>query len=295
MGTRIEYTMGDCIGENGIVFISDLPMESNSARKAIFRCRCGSEFRHILSEIKTGRIKSCGCAKNGVNKIKYNSGDVMGENGIIYLCDAESNTKKRKALFLCHCGTEFVTAIESVKNNLTASCGCDSYARSAAKNRTHGYSSSKDYFRWQDIKYRCYNPKNKGYGYYGARGIKMSDEFLNSPRIFIEYIMSLPNYGKEGYSLDRIDNNSSYSRGNLRWASKTTQIINTRKKRQISGFTGVVKNNSCTNDRWACVIHFCHKKTSIGSYPTAEEAAKARDKYIIDNNLPHRLSGLPLG
>ena len=36
------------------------------------------------------------------------------------------------------------------------------------------------------------------------------------------------------------------------------------------------------------------KVVYLGSFKTALEAAIARDKYIIDNNLPHTLNGIAL-
>ena len=35
------------------------------------------------------------------------------------------------------------------------------------------------YSRWKAIKQRCYNPKNKSYKSYGARGVKLCDEWLD--------------------------------------------------------------------------------------------------------------------
>ncbi len=37
---------------------------------------------------------------------------------------------------------------------------------------THGYSKTKLYKIWIDMKKRCYNPASTGYEYYGGRGIR---------------------------------------------------------------------------------------------------------------------------
>ena len=39
---------------------------------------------------------------------------------------------------------------------------------------------SKVYKLWQNIKSRCYNNKHNSYKYYGAKGVKMCDEWKTS-------------------------------------------------------------------------------------------------------------------
>lgn len=64
-------------------------------------------------------------------KIEYACGEVVGDYGVIYLQELEpyrgktSSNNKRRARFKCpFCGSEFDCVIESVKRNLTKSCGC---------------------------------------------------------------------------------------------------------------------------------------------------------------------------
>jgi hypothetical protein len=73
---------------------------------------------------------------------------------------------------------------------------------------------------------RCTNPKCASFVNYGGRGITISEEFTD-PRGFLDYVMGLPNR-TDGMQLDRIDNNSGYERGNLRWADRETQVGNRR-------------------------------------------------------------------
>lgn len=49
------------------------------------------------------------------------------------------------------------------------------------------------YSKWKNMIYRCYNPKNMYYKYYGAKGIKMADELLNF-KSFISIVEKLENY-----------------------------------------------------------------------------------------------------
>ena len=84
--------------------------------------------------------------------------------------------------------------------------------------------------KWFSIRGRCDDPTNRQYGSYGGRGIKLSEEFHN-PIAFIDYMRSIGDV-QEAYKfsmeIDRIDNDKGYERGNLRWATRRTQMNNTR-------------------------------------------------------------------
>lgn len=81
---------------------------------------------------------------------------------------------------------------------------------------------------------RCNNENTLDYKYYGARGIKVCKEWEDSRDSFAEYIMKLPNFGKEGYTLDRIDNNGNYEPGNVKFSTRKEQCNNRRSNRIIS-------------------------------------------------------------
>lgn len=85
-----------------------------------------------------------------------------------------------------------------------------------------GKTKYKEYQNYSDAKNRCTNKNNKLYKYYGGRGIKFN---FNSFEEFIEEIGFKPN---ENLSLDRIDNNGNYEKGNIKWSTHSEQMSNRR-------------------------------------------------------------------
>ena len=138
---------------------------------------------------------------------------------------------------------------------------------------------------------RTKNPKNKAFKeYYGVRGISVCDRWLKIEN-FIEDMY--PTY-KEGLTLDRIDNNGNYEPLNCRWATQSLQLMNTRliHSNNTSGYRGVCFDKA--RNKWISRIQYNNKQKTIGRFSTALEAAKAYDKYVIDNGLEHTVNGVTL-
>ena len=140
---------------------------------------------------------------------------------------AENKGRKAAWKCRCECGNICVVAASQLKRKgakATKSCGC-----LQKENRIkHGLVNSRTYRIWAGAKDRCNNPHSTSYRRYGGRGITMASEFANSFQTFYDYVSKLPHFGEEGYTLDRIDNNKGYERGNLRWANRKTQQNNLR-------------------------------------------------------------------
>lgn len=80
------------------------------------------------------------------------------------------------------------------------------------------------YRRWAGIKSRCYNPKAKGFEYYGGKGVRVAPEWLHDFGAFARW--SLDNGAAPSLQIDRVDGNGDYSPGNCRWVTRQVNLIN---------------------------------------------------------------------
>jgi hypothetical protein len=91
---------------------------------------------------------------------------------------------------------------------------------------------------WRQMKRRCTVPRDDRYYRYGARGIRVCDEWHDF-EIFRDWAVQA-GYGP-GLSIDRIDNDGNYSPDNCRWATRSTQSNNRSNNRMLTAF-GETKN-----------------------------------------------------
>ena len=203
--------------------------------------------------------------------------------GDTYMKYATKNSKQRNrfGIYECpYCNKEFECKATVVKTNRVISCGCQRRGKPL-----YGLSKHRLYDTWSNMTQRCNTSSHPQYLNYGARGIFVCEEWLN-PKNFLDWcdITYI-----EGMSLDRIDNNRGYSPENCRWVDKTTQANNRRMQtNNKSGFVGVGWAKHI--NKWVAKIKSGDFYIQIGSFPTKEEAVLARDNYIIENKLPHKLS-----
>jgi len=149
-------------------------------------------------------------------------------------------------------------------------------------------SRQKLYRIHEKMKQRCHNEKAPDYNRYGAKGIKLCEEW-QSYYNFKEW--SLKNGFSYELTIDRIDSTKGYCPENCRWSDIFVQNANRGiSKRNTSGYIGItfIKNKNM----WKATISIKNKVKFIGMYKNKIEAAKARDTYIVENNLPHKLNGI---
>lgn len=137
----------------------------------------------------------------------------------------EKNGKSRHYYkCLCDCGNYFEIRGDLLKGKNNQSCGCLQYEHAIV---THGLTGTKVYSVWASMKDRCTNPKSKAYKWYGARGIKVCDEWIESFESFNQWMIE--NDYQEGLTIDRIDVDGDYEPSNCRLITQQEQLLNTRR------------------------------------------------------------------
>lgn len=161
-------------------------------------------------------------------KRNYLEGMTFGD---LFVLREAGRTKDRHISYecVCTCGNHTIVSGRDLKSGHTTSCGCKQGA-------THGCrrinNTDRLYFVWRGMISRCRTKTASGYQYYGARGIRVCDEWLDYST-FKEWAY------KNGYddkaesykcTIDRIDVNGNYEPSNCRFVDMKTQNQNKRAK-----------------------------------------------------------------
>ena len=133
-------------------------------------------------------------------------------------------------LCLCDCGKSTLVRANSLGRH-TNSCGClfKELRATSLPGYKHGKYNTKEYHAWEGMKRRCLYPSHANYENYGGRGIAVCRKWLDS---FVEFLNDVGYAPSNAHSIDRINNDGDYEPGNVRWATKSEQSANQRKRRK---------------------------------------------------------------
>ena len=79
---------------------------------------------------------------------------------------------------------------------------------------------------------RCHTTRNAKFKDYGGRGIEVCLEWYKDRAAFLRYIRTVPGWDDPALELDRKNNGGNYEPGNLRFATRSEQVRNTRRTKR---------------------------------------------------------------
>lgn len=133
--------------------------------------------------------------------IKYNKLTISKSDGFRKCNNGTVNGGRRQyVIVICDCGNHKSVRLSRVISGQTKSCGC-LQAESGKENATHGLTGHPLYGVWATIKTRCYNKKHPNYRFWGAKGVRMCDEWKGDFMKFYNWCMA--NGWRVGLQIDK--------------------------------------------------------------------------------------------
>lgn len=185
--------------------------------------------------------------------------DLTGQRfGRLTVLRQEGTNHHRQALWLCECdcGKEIRVAGYNLRTGNTSSCGCKKEGRVVDKHL---------YYTWRDMRQRCVFPHHPSYHNYGARGIFVCKEWIDSFDTFQRWAIS-HGWAPEGHNiltLDRIDNDGPYSPENCRFTDRWTQANNRRHTKYLT-LNGRTQSISAWSRETGICQSTLYRRLSIG-------------------------------
>jgi hypothetical protein len=97
-----------------------------------------------------------------------------------------------------------------------------------AKRSSVGYRATR--LAWCGMKRRILNPACPTFRDYGGRGLTIEPEWIESFEAFVRDVGLRP---ERSLSLERVDNDLGYVRGNVVWATRSEQLRNRRSPERV--------------------------------------------------------------
>lgn len=195
------------------------------------KCVCGKEIDVPFASLRSGSAKSCGCKRSEIaartrceEKEKELIGKTFNEFTVIDVLPPKNKGEGRRLVCKCSCGKTFTMLKQSLKKQ--KSCGHLIYKKFKMPEENISMTNHRAYPVLAGMIRRCENKKDQAYKYYGARGIKICDEWRNNPLSFFKWFDENYNDELRQNTIDRIDVNGDYCPENCRLVDMKTQQRN---------------------------------------------------------------------
>lgn len=127
---------------------------------------------------------------------------------------------------VCDCGQEAIVPTGGLRSGNNKACGKCRYRHSDESDLARVDGKYRPEFHvWRKIVRRCTVPQDPAYQNYGARGIKVCDEWLNS---FAAFFRDMGERPSSKHWIERVDVNGDYEPGNCTWETIKVQGRNKR-------------------------------------------------------------------
>lgn len=155
----------------------------------------------------------------------------------------------------------------------------------------HGDTGTRLHRIWKTMKCRCFNKQHPTYKWYGAKGIKICEEWLNSYSTFKEWCMN--NGYTDSLELDRIDVNGDYCPSNCRWVTHHEQTMNRSDTLYIAfGCERIPLRDFCkthsinlhTVNAWRHKGILSEKIHNVVGFPVTIEGGRTREVMLNEDN-----------
>lgn len=181
-----------------------------------------------------------------------------------------SRSGRGQALCDCDCGTRKLLRTDALRSGQTTSCGCRRNELATRHGEARVGHRTRLHRVWGAMLDRCYNPRDRGYGNYGGRGITVCAAWrLPNGEGYKRFAQWARSHGyAEGLMLDRVDNDGNYMPRNCRWVGRIEQNRNTRRNPLY-----VLGKESKTLADWAedlrCVVSYntLRQRVQIYNWP----------------------------
>jgi len=178
----------------------------------------------------------------------------------------------------CECGNSVFMRMDWLTSGRAKNCGCIN-SKGVIGKYFHGHTKTRLYVTWNDMKQRCSSPNNRNYHKYGARGIRVCEEWLYNFEVFLEWASE--NGYEDNLTIERINNNGNYEPSNCRWITNKEQQQNKR-----TTVCATVRNTTKNIRFWSDLSGFPH--ASIGK--AMKNGKETMEQYLIRRGVD--LSGI---